>query len=189
MSITIFTWDMFRVANFGVGHASMHIHGPAGSAYISFWPAAHTAAAGLHSRGKVHFIRGDKQADGQPSWASRSLTDLNERAIINFWMGFDPSPSLDYQGEQSSNVTKDAEPRDYYNILWSQCSTTVVRALWLGANARLRTKIAFWLAINAGRDIDLPVIGHIKFPYAVRIPTVTPADVRELVCDVWGDSR
>ena len=188
MAVTVFTWDMFKIGpHFGVGHAAMHVHGPQGNVYISFWPAEHSLSKAMLSTGKIHFMRGDKEEDGMPSWASAPITNLDEGRIVDFWKAFDLSPSLDYRGAGSRNVTKPNEGGKKYNILLYQCSTTVVRALWHGADEALRRRIETWLAVNAGTNFDVPLIGAVKSSiFGARIPTVTPADVREMVCYIWG---
>jgi hypothetical protein len=186
MSATVFEWDMFRG---GVGHASMYINGKSGVIYISFWPQHHSVAAGLLSKGKIHFMNADKKADGVPSWASRPLNDLNEAAIINWWRGIQSDPFIDYKNKKPFQTSSDdaanfqqANNR-VYNILLNQCSTTVVTALVIGAAPETRAKILRWLALNAGRGLGpVQVPGFI--PY--RVPTVTPTDVKNLVIDVWG---
>ena len=186
MAVTVFTWDMFRG---GVGHASMHVHGPAGNIYISFWPAEHAVKQALASVGKIHFMRADKNADGMPSWASRPINSLDEARIVQFWRGYDASPYLDYKGSASRNTVKSNEGGKTYNILASQCSTTVVAALLAGANRETRVKIERWLLLNAGTNVDFPGIKLLQaFVPLLRVPTVTPADVRELVISVWGDA-
>ena len=186
MTVTVFTWDMFRG---GVGHASMHVHGSAGNIYISFWPAEHRAQEALSSVGKIHFMRADKDADGIPSWASRPIDDLNEAKIVRFWRDYDATPFLDYKGKASNNAVKTNEGGKRYNIFFSQCSTTVVAALLAGADGDTRKKIERWILLNAGTNADFPGIKILQpFVPLLRIPTVTPADVRELVRTVWKDS-
>ena len=73
MTVTVFTWDMFRFGKYlGVGHAALWVRSPQdGDIYISFWPAEHSFKAARGSLGKVHFMAGDKDADGMPGWASK----------------------------------------------------------------------------------------------------------------------
>lgn len=185
MTVTVFTWDMFKPGKFtGVGHASMHVHGVHGKIYISFWPAAHRPDKALYSIGKVHFMRGDKEVDGHPDWASKPIENLNEKNIIEFWSNFDPNHNLDYQGSNSKDVTKDNAGGKIYNILFSQCSTVVVRALLSGADLTTRFKILGWLTANAGHNIDISGIKGVRMPMMV-VPTITPTDVREMVEWVW----
>ena len=189
MSVTVFTWDMFNGGKYnGVGHSSLHVHGPEGNIYISFWPAKHAVREALSSVGNVHSMSGDKAEDGQPSWASKPLKNLDERKIIKFWNEFDPNSALDYKGATSKNVTKVNAGGKTYNILFSQCSTTVVAALLTGADQETRNSIITWFALNAGSNIDFAGIRSVqRFVPIPRIPTVTPADVRELVKEVWKD--
>jgi len=189
MTVTVFTWDMFKGGEFnGVGHASMHVHGAAGNIYISFWPAKHALKDALSSVGKVQFMSGDKKADGMPSWASKPLENLDEEKIIRFWNEFDPNAALDYKGNASQNTTKSNDGGKIYNILTSQCSTTVLAALLVGADEATRKKAYLWLFSNAGTNIDFAGIKSIqRFVPLPRIPTITPADVRELIKSVWND--
>jgi hypothetical protein len=189
MTVTVFVWDMLKGGpHNGVGHASMHVNGPSGNIYISFWPAKHALKDALYSEGKVHFMTGDKKEDGMPSWASKPIDDLDEGKIIKFWNEFDPSSALDYKGSASKNITKTNEGGKIYNILFSQCSTTVVGALLAGAAPRTRDTIMTWLAANAGTNVDFSGIRSIsRYVPIPRLPTVTPADVRELVKSVWKD--
>lgn len=175
MPVTLFVWDMFKYRagdGLGVGHASMWIQGKNGSIYISFWPAAHTLRAGWSSPATLHFINGDITADGKPSWASKPITTLDEAAIINWWSQIQPNPLLDYKHKtpfQKSGAMH-AVRGNTYSILSNQCSTTIVRALTIGADQNCRTQINRWLAIHAGGT-----------PFLVHVPTVTPHDVRALV--------
>jgi hypothetical protein len=175
VAVTIFVWDMFQYRSgdgLGVGHASMFVHGDKGNIYISFWPSAHTLKAGWSSSGVVHFINGDKKADGQPSWASKSIYTLDEGAIIAWWSKIQHNPLIDYahKGPVQVSGSGPASPGNTYSILFNQCSTTVVRALMIGANEDCRAKISRWLLANVGGT-----------PFHVRVPTVTPEDVRGLV--------
>lgn len=190
MSVNVFTWDMFKFGpHSGVGHASMHVHGPQGNIYISFWPAKHATLEAAYSQGKVHFIRGDKEDDGQPSWASKPLRDLNEARIVEFWKAYDSMPGLDYKGSNSANKTKTNDGGKIYNLAIQQCSTVVVGALLAGADLTTRLKIQTWLALNAGTNFDLGGIqGFSRYLPTFRVPTVTPADVREMVKRVWNDT-
>lgn len=189
MAVTVFTWDMFKFGKqFGVGHAALYVkNAQRGDIYISFWPSARKVNRAVWSVGKVHFMAGDKDEDGMPSWASKPLSGLDETKIIDYWGNFDPNHNLDYKGNSSSNVTHSNTGGKHYNILASQCSTTVVSALYTGADTLTRAKITTWLALNAGSNFDFAGFKGLRFP-CLRIPTVTPADVRELVCAVWGDS-
>lgn len=189
MAVTVFTWDMFKGGKFnGVGHASMHVHGDAGNIYISFWPGQHTLKDALSSVGKIHFMTGDKKEDGMPSWASKPLTNLDESKIIRFWNQFEPNSALDYKGNFSKNVTKPNDGGKTYNILFSQCSTTVLSALLVGADQSTRDKVRMWIVANAGTNVDFAGIRSVqRFVPLPRIPTITPADVRELVKAVWDD--
>ena len=189
MSVTVFTWDMFKFGpHFGVGHAAMYVQRSAGDIYISFWPAEHSARKSCGSTGLIHFMKGDKDEDGTPSWASKSIENLNEERIAEFWKGFDTS-KLDYKGSQSTNVTRINEGGKTYNILLLQhCATTVLGALLIGADADTRLKIKSWLIRNAGTNVDFAgVKSFSRFIPHFRIPTVTPADIRELVKYIWDD--
>ena len=108
MAVTIFVWDMFKYRSgdgIGVGHASMFVHGNKGSIYISFWPSAHSLKAGWSSPGVVHFINGDKKADGQPSWASKPISTLDEGAIIAWWSKIQHNPLIDYKHKTPIQVS------------------------------------------------------------------------------------
>jgi len=188
MAATVFVWDMFKG---GVGHASMHVAAPQGSIYIGFWPTKPgDARSGAYSAGKIHFMNGDRLTDGAPQWASKPITGLDEDAIVKWWGTIQENPVIDYANKKAfqRSPSKDsafqwASDRSY-NILTSQCATTVVLALMVGADAMLRIRMATWLAINMGTglgDIQLPALGPI------RVPTVTPKDVRNLVTAIWGD--
>ncbi len=179
MAVTVFVWDMFKYRpgdGIGVGHASLHLHGDKGSIYVSFWPAAHSPKAGWSSPGVVHFINGDIKADGQPSWASKPITSLDEDAIIAWWSKIQSNPLLDYQHKTpiQNNGAARASNGNTYSILLNQCSTTVVRALMVGSDQAGREKIRGWLLANMGST-----------PYLFHVPTITPLDVRELVEDVF----
>jgi hypothetical protein len=175
MAVTVFVWDMFKYRpgdGIGVGHASMFVHGAKGNIYISFWPAAHSLKAGWSSPGVVHFINGDKQADGQPSWASKPISTLDEGAIINWWSKIQHNPLIDYTHKKPFQVSGSghADPGNTYSILINQCAITVVRALLVGANDATRTEISTWLQFNMGST-----------PFLLHVPTITPHDVKELV--------
>ena len=175
MAVTVFVWDMFKYKagdGFGVGHASMFVHGAKGTIYISFWPAAHSIRAGLSSPGVVHFINGDKKADGQPSWASKPISTLDEGAIIAWWSRVQANPFIDYQHKTPIQVSGAAHAAqgNTYSILLNQCSTTVVKALMVGANTADRVKIMGWITQNSGST-----------PWLLHVPTTTPKDVRDLV--------
>jgi hypothetical protein len=174
--VTVFEWDMFK--GFGVGHASLLIHGNSGSIYISFWPAAHTLKAGWSSPGLVHFINGDIRADGRPSWASKSISTLDEAAIISWWSKVQHNPFLDYAHKTPIQVSGVAHAisGNTYSILYNQCSTMVVTALLIGADEGCRTQIFAWLAKNMG-----------SLPFGLRLPnaTITPLDVKKLVEDIF----
>jgi hypothetical protein len=72
--------------------------------------------------------------------------------------------------------------------MFSQCSTVVVGALLAGADLATRMKIKTWLALNAGTNADFAGIQSFsRYIPGFRLPTVTPADVRELVKHVWDD--
>lgn len=179
--ITIFEWDMFKYTlheGFGVGHASMLVHGDKGNIYISFWPAAHTLKAGWRSAGLVHFINGDIRADGQPSWASKSIYSLDEAAIIGWWSRVQHNPFLDYAHKTAIQVSGVAHaiPGNAYSILYNQCSTMVVMALLIGADQTCRTKIFAWLSKHMGG------VPYLPFRLA---PTITPLDVKNLVESVF----
>jgi hypothetical protein len=175
MAVTIFVWDMFKYQpgeGIGVGHASMFVHGEKGTIYISFWPSAHTLKAGWSSPGVVHFMNGDKKADGQPSWASKTISTLDEGAIIAWWSKIQSNPLIDYVNKKPIQVSgaAHASPGAMYSILLNQCAITVVRALMVGADKDTRVKIMKWLQANMGST-----------PLLIHVPTVTPQDVRELV--------
>jgi hypothetical protein len=167
MAVTIFVWDMFKYHagdGFSVGHASMHVHGEEGSIYISFWPC-----------GVLHFINADIKAEkGLASWVSKPITTLNESAIIRWWSGIQHNPLLDYKHKTPIQVSGAALALagNTYSILLNQCSTTVVKALMVGANLVQRAKILVWLGLNFGSIPYLPL--HV-------VPTVTPQDVKKLV--------
>lgn len=188
MAVVVFTWDMFK-SGITVGHASMYVQGQHGDIYISFWPkVVRSPRSAIYSTGALHLIRGDKDEDGQPDWVSRPLEDLDEAAIIKFWKPYDSAAQLDYGGPASNNVTKPNSGGKPYDFLFSQCSTTVVRALISGASLSKRLQILGWLTLNAGTNIDVAGLRSVsKFLPYLRIPTVTPADVRELVKWVWND--
>jgi hypothetical protein len=179
MAVTIFVWDMFKHRageGIGVGHASMFVHGDKGSIYISFWPAAHSIRAGLSSPGVVHFINGDKKADGQPSWASKPISTLDEGSIIRWWGQIQHNPLLDYKHKTAIQISgaEDASEGHMYSIIFNQCAITVVRALVIGADQATRAKITSWLQKNMGGT-----------PFLLHVPTVTPRDVRDLVDAVF----
>jgi hypothetical protein len=179
MSVTVFEWDMFKKrpgADRGVGHASMHVHGDKGAVYISFWPTEHSLRAGLHSPGVVHFINGDKAADGMPDWASKPISNLDEAKIISWWGQIQHNPLLDYKHKTALQKSGAAHAADgnSYSILFNQCSTVVVKALMVGADIKLRAKIWAWLAQNSGST-----------PLGLHVPTVTPTDVKDLVQAVF----
>jgi hypothetical protein len=189
MSVTVFTWDMFKFGRYlGVGHAALYVNNSHyGDIYISFWPAKHSLSAAAWSVGKVHFMAGDKDEDGMPGWASKPLANLDERKIIDYWGNFDPNHNLKYKGAASYHVTHTNQGGKHYDILLSQCSTTVVQALLSGADTNTRMKINSWLRRNMGSNFDFGGFKGLRIPN-FSIPTMTPADVREMVCDVWGDS-
>ena len=112
-------------------------------------------------------------ADGQPNWASKTITTLDEGAIIQWWGQVEPYPLLDYERKTPIQIsgTGQAAPGNAYSILLNQCSTTVVRALMAGADPQCKAKITAWLWLNMGSN---PA-------HLIRIPTITPHDVRELV--------
>lgn len=172
MAVTVFTWEMFKYRphdGVGVGHASLALNGSSGAIYISFWPAKmRDPEAAWKSRAKVHFMNGDKAADGQPAWASKPIMNLNEEAIIGWWAHIQADPLLNYKHKtpfQSLGISN-AEQGNTYNILKNQCSTTVVDALWQGADAKLRSKITSW-------------------KHAHTVLTVTPRQVRDLIEDLF----
>lgn len=156
----------------GVGHASMYVNGKHGCIYISFWPTAHSLQAGWSSPGVVHFINGDIKADGEPSWASKPLSTLDEAAIIAWWSKIQHNPLLDYKQKTPIQLSGAAHASDgnTYSIVLNQCAITVVRALMVGADQICRAKICGWLSANMGST-----------PYLLHVPTVTPLDIRELV--------
>jgi hypothetical protein len=175
MAVTVFVWDMFKYRpgdGLGVGHASMFVHGAAGTIYISFWPAAHNVKAGWSSPGVVHFINGDKEADGQPSWASKPISTLDEAAIIAWWSKIQANPLIDYQHKKPIQISGAAHAvqGNKYSILFNQCSTTVVKALMVGASQSDRFKIMAWQSVHGGST-----------PYLLHVPTITPKDVKDLV--------
>jgi hypothetical protein len=58
-----------------------------------------------------------------------------------------------------------------------------------GADAGTRNAINAWLLVHAGRNVDFAGVRNVfRFLPVLRIPTVTPADVRERVKAVWSDS-
>jgi hypothetical protein len=175
MAVTIFVWSMFKYqpgGSVGVGHASMFVHRPQGSIYISFWPAAHSLRAGLSSPGIVHFINGDKKADGQPDWASKPITTLDEGAIVRWWAQIQHNPLIDYKHKVHIQIegSEPAAKGKTYSIVLNQCAITVVRGLIVGSDSATRARIIAWLVSNMGST-----------PLLVHVPTVTPLDVRELV--------
>ena len=173
--VTVFEWDMFRhtQGGFSVGHASMLVNAHQGSIYISFWPAAHSLSAGWASAAKVHFINGDIKADGQPSWASKPISTLNENAIINWWSKVQSNPLLNYKNPTpiQKKGMDNAKPGNVYAVLFNSCSTAILKALWTGADPPTQNKILVWSALNKG--------GVPWGPF--RLPTITPLDVKNLV--------
>ncbi len=179
MPATVFVWNMFKYRkpdSVGVGHASMFLRSPKGAIYISFWPAEHSLRAGLSSPATVHFMKGDRAADGNPDWASKPISNLDEAAIIHWWSRIQHHPLLDYKHPTPFQRTgaEPAEKGQTYSILTSQCSITVVKALLVGADERTRSDIWTWLRVNSGST-----------PVGFHVPTITPRDVRELVEDVF----
>jgi hypothetical protein len=134
--VTVFVWEMFKT---GVGHASMFVNGPSGKAYISWWPSAstdelHKASNGVFSAGLVHSMHSDiKHEQGNADWASKPLVDLDENKIIKWWNQIAASPNLT-TGEEPAKAGN-------YTFLSNNCSTTVMRALRIGATAERRNQI------------------------------------------------
>jgi hypothetical protein len=197
MSVVVFVWPMGAKGpdgSPGVGHAAMHVSGEYGSIYVSLWPAAHSIFAGWSSPGKLHFVNGDRLADGRPAWASKPLTGLDERAIIQWWSQIQPNPLIDYQRKKGFQTTSDKDDayewahNSRYRILSNQCSTVVVGALVAGASPKLRLEIRAWLYSHR---ISLGPVGlSIGLSALLRtIGTVSPTDVQRLVSAVWGDPR
>ena len=199
MTITVFTWDMFRKdpkGERGVGHASMFVQNKAGNFYISFWPSAHNIFDAIYSTGKVHFMKGDIAHDGQPSWASKPIENLDETKILNFWKGFDSQPFIDYKNKNSNNFNKNFEKSNEggrkYDLLYSQCSTTVANALYIGSDNQLQREISNWIHVKRGSN---DILGFAAAKMLPSIPTtsglpkvtITPADVKQLVKDIWDD--
>ncbi|MGV7031048.1 hypothetical protein [Methylobacterium symbioticum] len=181
MTVTVFAWKMFKYRpgeGVGVGHAALSISGNFGSIYVSFWPAAHNLKSGLYSEAKLHFMNGDKKADGTPDWASKPIEDLNEERIIQWWSRTQPNCLLDFKNRTDFMKTGEvsAAKGSIYNIVANQCSTTVVRALIEGASSNRKAAIIGALGISHGTGAGV-----------ISLPTITPQDVRNLVASVWGD--
>lgn len=200
MSATVFVWEMAKT---GVGHASLSVRGKAGGAYISWWPAASTsslgrAAHGVMSHGLVHSIRRDKEEDGIPDWASRPIGDLDEAAIVRWWGSLAQSSCLK-SGEERSRS-------GHYVFLTNNCSTTVMRALLIGANNARRALIGQFLLKSSQGDaaetLSQRAVGKVVGGYgtwgAIGRSTVelaaaaakpgfviAPFDVRYVVENVW----
>lgn len=195
MSAIVFIWEMLRKAPGdrmpGVGHASMSVRGPTGTFYISLWPSEHSLSAGLSSPAKIHFINADKKTDGIPQWASKPLQGLDEMAILQWWKGIQENPIVDFNNkkefQRSSDPMKNFQManKSQYSILFNQCATTVVAALYNGADMKMRAKMAAWLACKGG--VSDGTAGVILQALGIRIPTITPRDVREMVISIWGD--
>jgi hypothetical protein len=124
----------------------------------------------------VHFINGDIQADGQPNWASKPISTLDEGAIIAWWSKIQHNPLIDYKHRTPIQISGSARASEgnTYSILLNQCAITVVKALMVGANQDCRVKISEWLQAHVGST-----------PFLLHVPTVTPKDVRQLVEGVF----
>ena len=192
MTVTVLVWNMGSRGpdgSRGVGHAAMHVSGRYGSIYVSFWPEEHSLKAGWSSPGKVHFVNADRLADGQPNFASKPLDGLDELAIIRWWSRIQRDPLIDYKNKkpfQTSNNKDTAfqsAQNTQYRIFNSQCATTVVSGLLVGANPDLKIKINNWIQSSAVN------IGPVQVPFlrAFGIPTITPTDVKRMVISVWND--
>lgn len=171
MSVIIFVWDMFKYRpgdGVGVGHASLYIHGNSGSIYVSYWPAKHSVRAALGSPAKVHFMSGDKLADGNPDWASKTLQNLDEEGMIGWWKRIQPDCMLNYEHRTSfmQQGVEEAATGSEYNIVKNQCSTTVVNCLLAGSDAKLAASIRAW------KTLHCPI-------------TVTPSQVKTLIEDIF----
>jgi hypothetical protein len=200
MTATVFVWEMGKT---GVGHASMSIKGPSGDAYISWWPAASTSSAqralhGIVSSGLVHSLRKDKEEDGIPDWASRPIDDLKEAAIISWWGTLAQSSNLKSGEEEAKS--------GHYVFLSNNCSTTVMRALLVGATPERRLQIRLHLLETteqqAEESLSERVIGKVVGGYGSWEPAkravvelvaakvkpgfvIAPFDVRYVVENVW----
>lgn len=133
----------------------------------------------MYSSAKLHFMNGDKKADGTPDWASKPIDDLDEASIIQWWSRTQPNGLLDFK--KRTDFMKAGEgssaPGNIYNIVGNQCSTTVVRAMIAGANSKTKAAIIGALGVSHGSGAGV-----------VRLPTITPQDVKNLVTTVWGDT-
>lgn len=196
MSGVVFVWPMGGRdprGHVGVGHASLFISGKFGSAYISFWPAAHNFFSALSSPGKIHFMNGDRISDGTPKWASKPLVDLNDAAVINWWSHIQRDPLINYGHKKPFQSTKNQDSafqmasNTQYRLLNSQCSTMVVAALIAGSNPDRKIQIRDWLK---KRNVNIGPFEFIKeFSVILRyIGTITPTDVKNLISEVWGDN-
>jgi hypothetical protein len=193
MPATVFVWDMFKGSAGrapGVGHAALFVESKQGNIYVSFWPSMHRVDKAIYSPGHIHFVNADRLSDGTPSWASKPIRNLDEGAIIAWWRKIQADPIVNYRNkkpfQKSSNEANNFQPATnaHYNIMFNQCSTTVVAGLLAGANVELRSKIMMWCLQNAGKGLG-PVQLPTFLPF--RVPTVTPKDVRNLVTAIWGD--
>ncbi|MFC0202647.1 hypothetical protein [Novosphingobium soli] len=203
MTITVFTWNMGGVGpqgTRGVGHASAQV----GDAYISWWPAEHALKAALDSRAKRHTIRDDIEADGTPHFASAPIADLDEDKVLSWWKSV---------CDANDNWSHDERALGSYRFLSNNCSTTVFRALLIGAAPELRTRIwATYLSSQANTEATLAragvildrivggwggyaqVIESIKLLGIDRTVTalrpagliVTPLDVHAVVSKIWS---
>lgn len=193
MPATVFVWDMFKRnagREPGVGHAALFVESKRGNIYISFWPSMHRLDKAIYSPGRIHFVNADRLADGVPNWASKPIDNLNEERIIDWWMKIQTDPIINYANKKkfqtSANEANNFQwaTNAHYNIMFNQCSTTVVAGLLAGADEELRSKIVGWCLQNAGRGL-----GVVQLPTFLpfRIPTVTPKDVKNLVIAIWGD--
>ena len=195
MTVTVFVWDMFRRGpdgSRGVGHASMLVNGKYGTCYVSLWPEEHTLAAGLSSPAKVHFMNGDRLADGVPSWASKPLENLDEKAIIAWWGSIQRDPLIDYskkkpfQTASAPDQAFQSATNTQYRILNNQCSTAVVRGLLAGADLLFSAKIIAWLALN-GVHIGPATLSQPLSAVLRILGVISPTDVKELIVSVWDD--
>jgi hypothetical protein len=116
---------------------------------------------------------------------------LDESKVIKWWGRIQSNPLIDYQHKKAFQISNNettnyqqTEHGSYYNILFNQCSTTIVRALLIGASAKRKIAISSWLISKAGTGF-----GPMQVPpeLGLHVPTVTPSDVRNLVSAVWGD--
>jgi hypothetical protein len=152
----------------------------------------HRVDKAIYSPGHIHFVNADRLSDSTPSWASKPIRNLDEGAIIAWWRKIQADPIICYGNkkppQKCSNEATNFQPATnaHYNIMSNsnQCSTTVVAGLLAGANVELRSRIMMWWLQNAGKGL-----GPVQLPTFVplRVPTVTPEDLRNLVTAILGD--